>query len=148
MKTEPIVKTEPIIIERLYNATTAKVWLAITDKDQMKEWYFDIEEFKTEPGFKFQFLAGDEKKKYLHLCKVTEVIPGKKLTYSWRYENDPNISFVTFELSPEGEQTKLTLIHEGVEGFASDNPDFKKQNFVEGWTDIIGASLKEFVEKQ
>ncbi len=33
---------EPFIIERTYNAPVSKVWSAITDKDQMKQWYFDI----------------------------------------------------------------------------------------------------------
>ena len=65
---------------------TSKVWKAITDRDDMKKWYFDIAEFRPEVGFEFHFRAGDEKKKYLHLCRITEVIPDKKLAYSWRYE--------------------------------------------------------------
>jgi hypothetical protein len=27
------------------------------------------------------------------------------------------------------------------------NPDFDKKNFMAGWTQIIGTSLKDFVEK-
>jgi hypothetical protein len=27
------------------------------------------------------------------------------------------------------------------------NPDFDKNNFLQGWTSIIGKSLKEYVEK-
>lgn len=148
MKTEPILKTEPIVIEGFFNASIGKVWRAITDKDQMKEWYFDIEEFKTEPGFEFHFYGGDDNHRYLHLCKIIEAIPAKKLSYSWEYENDPNISFVTFELSDEGEKTRIKLIHEGVDGFENQNPDFKRESFVAGWTSIIGKNLKEFVEKQ
>ncbi len=78
---------EPFIIERTYNAPVAKVWLAITDKDQMKQWYFDIPSFKPEVGLEFQFTGGpDEGPHYVHLCRITEVIPYKKLTHSWRYE--------------------------------------------------------------
>ena len=36
------MKNEPFVIERTYNATAEKVWQAITDKNQMKQWYFDI----------------------------------------------------------------------------------------------------------
>jgi uncharacterized protein YndB with AHSA1/START domain len=138
--------TQPFIIERVYNASIQRVWKAITDKDQMKQWYFDLPEFRPEVGFEFQFEGGDKDKSYLHLCKVTEVVAGRKLTYSWRYDGYEGISFVTFELFPEGDQTRLKLTHEGLETFPASNPSFAKQNFVMGWTDIVGKNLKEFVE--
>ncbi len=138
---------EPVIIERTFSARIEKVWKAITDKDEMEKWYFDLEEFNPEVGFEFQFYAGDEKKQWLHVCKVTEVIPEKKLTYSWRYEGYTGISFVTFELFNEGEKTRLRLTHTGLESFPSDVPGLKKENFVAGWESIIGSSLKQFVEK-
>ncbi len=68
------------VTERIYNATVDKVWKAITDKDQMKQWYFDLAEFWPEAGFEFQFYGqGKEGEQYLHLCKITEVIKEKKL---------------------------------------------------------------------
>jgi len=39
---------EPIVIERTYNAQIEKVWNAITNREQMKQWYFDIADFKAE----------------------------------------------------------------------------------------------------
>jgi uncharacterized protein YndB with AHSA1/START domain len=139
-------KHEPIVIERIFNAPVEKVWKAITDKDQMKQWYFDIPEFKPEVGFEFRFEGGKEDRSYVHLCKITEVVAGRKLKYSWRYDGYGGNSFVTFELFAEGSSTRLRLTHEGLETFPSDNPDFAKENFVEGWTHIIGSSLKDFVE--
>jgi uncharacterized protein YndB with AHSA1/START domain len=133
---------EPIILKRTFNAPVEKVWQAITDKDQMKKWYFDFAEFKPEVGFEFQFEGGDECQTFMHLCQITEVIPGKKLTYSWRYEGYAGNSFVTFELFPEDEKTRLKLTHAGLETFPADIPAFAKKNFVAGWTDIIGRSLK------
>ncbi|MEP7169333.1 MAG: SRPBCC domain-containing protein [Bacteroidota bacterium] len=142
------MKIEPFVIERAYNAPVEKVWKAISDKDEMKKWYFDLPEFKAEVGSKFTFSGGKEDGiQYLHLCKITEVIPQKKLTYSWRYEGYEGNSFVTFELFAEGNQTRLKLTHAGLETFPVTNPDFAKENFVEGWTQIIGTSLKEHVEK-
>lgn len=138
---------EPFVIERTYNAPIEKVWTAISNKDEMKKWYFDLAEFKPEPGFEFQFTAGKDKKKFLHLCKVTEAIDGKKLTYSWRYDGFEGNSFVTFELFAEGDKTRLKLTHTGLETFPA-NPDFAKENFVQGWTHIIGKSLKEYLETE
>lgn len=141
------MKNEPFIIERTYNAPADKVWKAITNKEQMRQWYFDLADFRAEPGFEFQFEGGPDDRKYVHKCRVTEVVPGKKLQYSWRYEGYEGNSFVTFELFPEGDKTRLKLTHEGLETFPMNNPDFAKKNFAQGWNDIIGTSLKDFVEK-
>ena len=141
------MNNEPFVIERTYNAPIEKVWKALTDKQQMKQWYFDIAEFKPEVGFEFTFTGGSEEKKYTHLCKVLEVIPNKKLSYSWRYEGYPGSSIVTFELFDEGKETRIRLTHEGIETFPKNLADFAKESFAKGWTYIIGTSLKDFVEK-
>lgn len=138
---------EPIIIEKILNASIDKVWSAISSKEEMKKWYFDLAEFKPEVGFEFQFEGGPEDRKYLHLCKITEVVPNEKLTYSWRYDGYEGNSFVTFELFPEGEKTKLKLSHTGLETFPA-NPDFAKENFAAGWNHIIGKSLPEYLENK
>jgi uncharacterized protein YndB with AHSA1/START domain len=139
---------KPVVIERTFDAPAYIVWQAITQKNEMKKWYFDLAEFQPQVGFEFKFMAGDDKKQWLHLCKVTEVQPGKKLTYSWRYDGYPGNSFVTFELIPQGEKTKLKLTHTGIETFPADILELRKENFETGWTDIIGKSLKEFLEKE
>jgi len=135
------------IIERIFSAPVATVWKAITNKEEMKHWYFDLAEFKAEPGFEFQFRAGEEGKEYLHRCKITEVINERKITYSWRYDGYAGNSLVTFELFPEGDKTKLKLTHAGLETFPASNPDLAKERFAEGWNHIIGISLKEYLRK-
>jgi uncharacterized protein YndB with AHSA1/START domain len=142
------MQTDPFIIERTYNASPGEVWQAITDKTKMKQWYFDLPEFKAEVGFEFSFTGGPPERSYLHICKVTEVLTGKKLTYSWRYDGYDGNSLVTFELFPEGNKTRLKLTHTGLETFPASNPDLAKENFAAGWNEIIGKSLKEFLEKK
>ena len=138
---------QPIIVERLLNAPVSKVWKAITDRDEMENWYFNLEEFKAEPGFRFQFPGGPSpEKQYLHLCEITEVIPESKLTYSWRYDGYAGISFVSFELFPKEEQTLMRLTHTGLETFPPEIPDFERHNFEEGWDEIINSSLKNYLE--
>ncbi len=140
------METTPFVIERTYNAPADKVWQAITDKDKMRQWYFDLKEFKPEVGFEFQFSGGSKEKTYLHLCKITEVITGRKLTHSWQYDGYPGESFVTFELFPEGDKTRLKLTHAGIETFPAER-DFSRESFTKGWTHIIGKSLLEYLEK-
>jgi hypothetical protein len=51
-------------------------------------------------------------------------------------------------LFSEGNKTRLKLSHKGLESFpVTPNKDFAKENFMEGWTYIIGTGLREFVEK-
>ena len=139
---------QPIIVEKLFNAESGKIWRAITDKNEMKSWYFDLAEFKPEPGFTFSFTGGPSpEKQYVHLCEVTEVIPVTKLTHSWRYEGYAGNSFVTWELYDKGDQTLLKLTHSGIETFPNDNADFDISNFVAGWNHIINKSLDEHLGK-
>ncbi|NOU46979.1 MAG: SRPBCC domain-containing protein [Bacteroidales bacterium] len=139
---------KPIVLERLFNAPIHKVWQSLTDKNEMKKWYFDLAEFKAETGFKFQFMGGpDEGTQYLHLCEVTEVIVERKLTYSWRYDGYAGISFVTFELIEKDAKTLLRLTHKGIETFPEENTDFAIHNFEEGWNEIINNSLNDYLEK-
>ena len=136
---------EAVIIERTFNAPVARVWKALTDVDQMREWYFDLKEFKPEPGFEFEFIVEHEGMKYHHLCRVTEVVPQKRIAYTWRYKDEPGDSLVTFELAAEGDKTKLRLTHEGLETFPK-TATYARNRFEAGWTEIIGSELKKFVE--
>ena len=135
------------MVERTFNAPVARVWKALTDVDEMRQWYFDLKEFKAEVGFEFEFIVEHEGMKYHHLCKVTAVIPPKKIAYNWRYKGEPGESLVTIELSADGDKTKLRLTHEGLETFPK-TPAYARKNFEAGWTEIIGSELKRFVEKK
>jgi len=143
------MKASPIIIERTYNAPIERVWSALTDKEKMKQWYFDLSDFKPEVGFEFTFPGqGHKGQQYKHLCKITEVIRGKKISYSWRYDGYEGNSMVTFELFSEGkDKTKVRLTHEGVETFFPKSEDLARTSFEGGWTELIGTLLKNFVEK-
>jgi uncharacterized protein YndB with AHSA1/START domain len=142
------MEKKPIILERVFDAPASTIWKAITDKNEMKKWYFDLAEFKPEVGFTFRFSGGPSpEKQYVHICEVTEAVPEKKLTYSWSYEGYTGKSFVTFELDAQEDKTRFRLTHAGLETFPADNKDFAVHNFEEGWNGIINESLKNYLEK-
>jgi uncharacterized protein YndB with AHSA1/START domain len=137
---------QPIIVERTFDIPASKIWKAITDKNEMKKWYFDLADFKAEKGFRFEFSGGPSpEKQYVHLCEVKEADAEKKLSYSWRYKGYPGDSLVTFELMGQGNQTVLRLTHSDLESFPKDNSDFDKNNFIQGWNEIINTSLREYL---
>ncbi len=136
---------EALVLERTFDAPVTTVWKALTNVEDMRRWYFDLKEFRPEPGFEFQFVVEHEGNRYDHRCKVTEVVPQKKVAYTWRYHGHEGDSLVTFELFAEGEKTRLKLTHEGLETFPN-LPSFARKNFEGGWTSLIGSQLKQFVE--
>jgi uncharacterized protein YndB with AHSA1/START domain len=139
----------PIELEHTFNAKAIDVWNALTQKDFMKQWYFSLEDFRAEKGFRFTFAGGPSpEKQYVHECEIQEAVPHQKLSYTWKYRGYPGSSLLTFTLIPQGKTTQLKLTHEGLESFPSDNPDFAKNNFEKGWDEIIHVNLKKFLEKE
>ena len=136
---------EAVIIERTLNAPVARVWRALTDVEQMRQWYFDLEEFEPKVGFEFKFAVEHEGNTYRHICRVTEATPEKKIAYTWRYEDLPGDSLVTFELFDEGGKTRIQVTHTGIETFPK-TPAYARKNFEAGWTQLVGTELKQFVE--
>ena len=139
--------SSPLVVEKTYNAPVERVWSAITDKDKLKQWYFDLDDFKPEVGFEFHFDGQNEGFVYHHICVVKEVVPLKKLTHSWRYKGYEGDSLVTWELFSEpGNKTRVVLTHTGLETFPA-SKEFARENFKMGWMEIVGRMLKEYVEK-
>jgi uncharacterized protein YndB with AHSA1/START domain len=137
---------EAVVIERTFNAPVLRVWKALTDVQEMRQWYFDLKEFKPEVGFEFEFVVEHEGNKYHHLCKITEVSPQKKIAYTWRYKGEVGESLVTIELSPDGDKTRLKLTHKGLETFPK-TPAFARENFEAGWTGLA-SELEQFLERK
>jgi uncharacterized protein YndB with AHSA1/START domain len=141
----PEHKSNVLILEKELNAPSDLVWKAFTEFKLLKQWMPFFSEFKAEVGFETRFPLGpDESHQYRHIVRVLEVIPHKKLTYTWYYEGYSGKSHVSYELFPQGQKTKVVLTHTITEAFP-DSPHFAKKNFVQGWTYMIDE-LKKFVE--
>jgi len=139
---------EPIIVEQEMKKSVDIVWSAITDINQMRQWYFDnIPSFKPEVGFETRFMVKSETREFLHIWKVTEVIPQKLIKYNWSYEEYVGDSFVVFELIKQNSSTLLRLSHHVTEDFPDDIPEFTMESGLAGWTYFIKKRLKDFLEK-
>ncbi|MES2389652.1 MAG: SRPBCC domain-containing protein [Bacteroidota bacterium] len=141
-------QNQPIVVERLFRASPERIWQALTDLDQMKKWYFKLDAFKPEPGFEFQFRSGtSDGTQFLHLCKITKVVPCKMLAYTWQYQGVPGLSEVSFELFAEGTGTRVVISHSGTDSFVSAGPDFALASFTKGWTYILNISLATYLSE-
>lgn len=138
----------PIIVQYKVKAPVEKVWKALTDKQEMKSWYFDISDFDLETGHVFNFYEPGDEKKYHHQGEILEIIPDKKLKHTWSYpELSDGITTVTWELKQQGEETSVTLIHDDIDNLKELGANFSREAFAEGWNGIIGQSLKSHFEK-
>jgi uncharacterized protein YndB with AHSA1/START domain len=143
------INIEQIVVEQCYNTSIKNVWNAITKVDQMRQWFFEnIESFKPEVGFETQFNVQAESKDFLHMWKITEVLPMKKIVYDWKYKGVSGEAVVIFELSEQGNQTNLRLTNIGLESFPKNIPEFTREGCIEGWNYFIKDRLKEFLKKK
>jgi len=138
---------KPICIEKNIQATPEQVWKAITEKEIMKQWYFDIPDFELKVHTTFNFYEG-EAKKYHHRGVMKEIIPYKKLKHTWTHpSHSQGNSMLTWELYPDAQYTKLVLTHDGIENFADAGTAFSRENYEVGWNEFL-QTLKAFLEKQ
>jgi uncharacterized protein YndB with AHSA1/START domain len=139
---------DPIVVEQTFKTSIDTVWKSITEIDDMRQWYFEnIPSFKPEVGFETQFNVEGQDRNFLHMWKVTEVVPLKKITYNWKYKDYAGDSDVVFELIKQNNLTTLKLTHKVLESFSDDIPEFSRESGIEGWNFFIRKRLKEYLEK-
>jgi uncharacterized protein YndB with AHSA1/START domain len=110
-------------IKRFINAPRDRVYAAWTDPAQLRQW-FGPEKVQTRnliadarAGGKFRWdLTNSEGEKMTCLGEYRELQPGKKIVFTWQWDDDEDwenhISVVTVELSDRDGGTELRLIHE------------------------------------
>jgi len=140
--------SDPIIVEQTYDASIDTIWKAITELEQMRQWYFpNIPDFKPQVGFETRFLIQNEGRNFTHIWKVTKVISHKLIGYSWNFEEYSGEGLSTFELMEKDSQTILKLKSYVINPFPDDIPEFKKESGQAGWDYLIKTSLVGHLKK-
>lgn len=143
-----IAQNEPIIMEVTYPVNIETLWQALTDLRQMQAWYFpQLENFKAVPGFETAFVVENEGRTFTHQWRVVEVVPLKKIKYTWQFKEYDGDSYTTFELFESGDETRLKLTDIVVRPFPDDIPEFKRESGVNGWTYLLKTSLKNYLSQ-
>ena len=141
------VSEPPVVVEETYGRPIEAVWRAITEVAEMCIWYFEcIPAFEARVGFKTEFTITNEGREFPHIWNVTEVVPGEKIAYGWRFRGYPGFGMVIFELEGQGDHTTLTLTNEVLEDFPDDIPEFRRESCLAGWQYLLGQSLKEYLQ--
>jgi uncharacterized protein YndB with AHSA1/START domain len=126
-------------------ASASKVWQALTDKSQMKEWYFVIPDFELMVGATFNFYEPGGENLFHHRCQIKEIVPNRKFAHTWTHpSHSKGESVVTWLLSETNSITEVTLQHEGIENFTGAGPEFAPENYQMGWEGLL-STLKNYI---
>ena len=137
----------PIVVSEEFNRSASDLWTAITDPNQMVQWFFhQIPDFIPEVGFETRFNVNAGERDFMHQWKILEVDPGKRIVYDWSYEEYPGRGEVVFEVEGDQGSSKLTLTNTGLDTFPSDLPEFTRESCIGGWNYFIKENLKSFLE--
>lgn len=132
------------------SATTGVVWESLTNIELMKQWMAEEEiDIITDwqVGSPITIKGNSHWVYFENKGKVLAFEPERELKYSHlsslsRLKDEPeNYAILEFRLSPEGNQTILTLV---LSGFATESI---YRHLVYYWSVTLGL-LKEFIEKQ
>jgi uncharacterized protein YndB with AHSA1/START domain len=124
--------------------TPEKLWQALIDPEFTRQYWVETwQDCSWEPGASWRLMIPDGR--VADSGEVLEIEPGRRLVLSWSNQFVPSMredvpSRLTYEIEPQGDSVKLTVIHE------SEVPNSGLIAGVSnGWPKIL-ASLKSLLE--
>ena len=124
--------------------TPEKLWQALIDPEFTRQYWVETwQDCEWKVGATWRLMIPDGR--VGDSGEVLEIEPGRRLVLSWSNQFVPSMredvpSRMTYEIEPQGDSVKLTVIHE------SEKPDSKLIAGVStGWPKIL-ASLKSLLE--
>jgi uncharacterized protein YndB with AHSA1/START domain len=137
-----VAASRDIVVEDVVPQPPEKVWKALTTAELIGRWLMP-NDFEPVVGKRFTFKTkpiGDWDG--IVQCEVLEVVPPRRLVYSWKGGSDSNAQYgsrldsvVTWTLQPEGRGTRVRLVHAG---FRSPDNDSAYDAMSPGWGRIMG----------
>jgi uncharacterized protein YndB with AHSA1/START domain len=120
------------------------VWDYLTKPELLKQWLMP-NDIKPVVGHKFEFTSAP-KPQMNHdghnYCEVVEVVPFKKLSYTWKAGPEPGVinldTLVHWTLTPKDNGTELRLEHSG---FNEIENSLIYNGMNEGWTKHVSKIL-------
>jgi uncharacterized protein YndB with AHSA1/START domain len=134
--------TQDIVVEGVFPHAPETIWKALTTGELISRWLMAPTGFAPVVGtqFTFQTTPAGAWDGVIH-CQVLEVIPNKRLAYTWQGGHDSNVGYgarldtvVTFTLSRVAEGTRVRLVHSG---FVLPKNGTAFKNMSEGWQKVV-----------
>jgi len=150
MTTKASEKTS-LEIKRFINAPRSRVYQAWTDPAQLKQWWgpenVETRNFVTDARVDGKYrwdLVNQEGEEMSVFGEYRELVPGKKIVFTWKWDDDENWeehnSVVTVEFSDRDGGTEVRLVHEKLPSEES------RDRHNEGWNSVLDR-LEKFFNK-
>jgi uncharacterized protein YndB with AHSA1/START domain len=116
-------------------APAAKVWMAMEREEFIQRWLSKGARWEGRLGG--QVRVYDNSGEYEMGGTISVWEPGRRVVFGWaQFKPHPHAETrCTIELTPEGEGTRVTLVHDQFEGIS----DEEFQGYVQGWGDGSGT---------
>lgn len=133
---------QDIVLDEIFPHKVETIWRSLTTADLIGRWLMPPEGFAAVEGNDFTFKtrpagAWDGTIR----CRVLEVVPDRRLSYSWKGGDDGNAGYgsrldtvVTWTLMPVEAGTRVRLVHSG---FETPRNDMAYRNMSDGWTKVV-----------
>jgi uncharacterized protein YndB with AHSA1/START domain len=121
-----------LVREIMIDATPETIWPYLTQADKHIQWEGTEAELDPRPGGVYRVLVAGE---YQAAGEFVEVVPTERLVLSFGWEQEgnpitPGSTTVEITLRPEGDKTRLRLVHRGL-------PDDAVEIHTQGWTHYL-----------
>jgi uncharacterized protein YndB with AHSA1/START domain len=105
-----------LVREIVIDATPETIWPFLVEPDQHVRWLGTVADIDPRPGGTYRVLVGGENQSS---GEYLEVVPHEKVafTFGWEQEGNPippGSSIVEITLHPEGDKTRVRLVHRDI----------------------------------
>lgn len=127
---------KPDVIERkiTLSCTIERAWAALTDADQLAQWFGDSASVDLRPGGAMHL--GWSEYEASATCRVEAVEPPSIFSFWWSTEAEDGTAFetlVTFTLIAKGDTTIVTVVESGLASLPDDLHAAMLEDNSEGW---------------
>ncbi|NOS93324.1 MAG: SRPBCC domain-containing protein [Cyclobacteriaceae bacterium] len=141
------METLTLNLSFIINASTQKVWHALTEPEIVKQYFFGTKlETSWNVGDPITFSGEWDGKAYVDTGTILQIEVGKSVTYNYwssfsgKEDKPENYANIVYRLDEEGNQTKLTVQQDRIAD--KEALEHSEQN----WKMVVN-SMKELIEK-
>jgi uncharacterized protein YndB with AHSA1/START domain len=112
-----------LVREIVIQATPETIWPFLTEPDKLVEWHGTAAEIDPRPGGIHRVLVAGQ---FQSAGEYVEVVPMEKVVFTFGWEEDsrqipPGSTTIEITLHPEGDKTRVRLVHSGLPDDAVDD---------------------------